>query len=95
MSDLGDRTASFAGKAVVITGAGRGLGRALALLFADGGARPILIGRGEAALRETAAAIERRGHAAAPWFLADSAAPDQIERSCAAILDRHPAIDIL
>jgi len=86
---------SFAGKTVAITGAGRGLGRALALLFADRGATPILIGRGEAALRETAAAIERRGHPAAPWFLADSAAPDQIERGCAAIIGRHPALDIL
>ena len=95
MTDLADRTVSFAGKTVAITGAGRGFGRALALLFADQGATPILIGRDEAALRKTAAAIERRGHSAAPCFVADSAAPDQIERACAAISERNPAIDIL
>lgn len=95
MSDPADRTESVAGKTVAITGAGRGLGRALALLLADQGAQPILIGRDEAALRKTAAAIEMRGGAAASWFLADSAAPDQIERSCATIVERNPAIDIL
>jgi NAD(P)-dependent dehydrogenase (short-subunit alcohol dehydrogenase family) len=95
MTDPDDRTASFAGKTVAITGAGRGLGRALALLFAAAGARTILIGRGEARLRETATAIAKRGHPASAWFLADSAVPDEIERACAAIVAREPAIDIL
>jgi NAD(P)-dependent dehydrogenase (short-subunit alcohol dehydrogenase family) len=95
MTDRADRTTGFAGRTVAITGAGRGLGRALALLFAAEGATPILIGRGEAALRGTAAAIEKRGRPAPAWFLADSAAPDEIERSCAAILARNPTIDIL
>lgn len=95
MTGSTERGSSLAGKTVAITGAGRGLGRALALALADLGAAPMLIGRGEAALRETAAAIGRRGHPTPPCFLADSAAPDQIERACAALVAQSPAIDIL
>ena len=91
----GRDSADFAGRTVAITGAGRGVGRALALLFADAGAIPILIGRDEKALRATAAAIAGRNGPAAPWFVADLAAPAEIERACAAIGERHPVIDIL
>jgi NADP-dependent 3-hydroxy acid dehydrogenase YdfG len=87
--------ADFAGRTVAITGAGRGLGRALALLFADAGATPALIGRDETALRETAAAIADRNGPAASWHVADQAAPKDVERACRAIRERHPTLDIL
>lgn len=45
------------GRIVAITGAGSGIGRALALSFAGHGAFPILIGRNENKLRETEAQL--------------------------------------
>ncbi|KAL4942336.1 hypothetical protein BDV06DRAFT_211920 [Aspergillus oleicola] len=51
---------SAAGKTVVITGAGSGIGRATALSFASAGAnRIILIGRDEIKLKETQEALPR------------------------------------
>ncbi|WP_220505843.1 SDR family oxidoreductase [Microbispora sp. H10830] len=48
----------------VITGAGSGIGRALAEQFGRRGARLLLVGRREQALRETASAVARAGGAA-------------------------------
>ncbi len=48
-------------RAVVITGASRGLGAALAQRFAGPGMRLLLVARSEAALRQVAAACESRG----------------------------------
>lgn len=49
------------GRTAVITGGGRGLGRAIAEAFADEGADVVVVGRGRAALDDTVAAIEQRG----------------------------------
>ncbi|MGW7514384.1 SDR family NAD(P)-dependent oxidoreductase [Streptomyces sp. NPDC054796] len=49
------------GRTVLITGAGRGLGRFLADTFADAGARLVLTGRDPATLAEAEAALEARG----------------------------------
>jgi len=83
------------GRTVAITGAGRGLGRALALSFAAAGAIPILIGRDEKALRATAATIAERNGAQTSCHVADQSSPEEIERACLAIRERHPALDIL
>jgi len=48
-------------KTAVITGAGGGMGRAIALKFAQTGIRPLLVGRTEAKLRSVAAEVAARG----------------------------------
>jgi NAD(P)-dependent dehydrogenase (short-subunit alcohol dehydrogenase family) len=52
---------SIAGRGALVTGASRGLGRALAEALAARGARVALVARGEAALHEAVAAIRARG----------------------------------
>jgi 3-oxoacyl-[acyl-carrier protein] reductase len=52
----------LAGQVAVITGAGRGIGAAIATKLASLGARAILCGRSRAALEQTAAAIQNSGH---------------------------------
>jgi len=51
----------LAGQVAVITGAGRGIGRAIALKLAELGAHTVLSGRSREALEQTAAALRNRG----------------------------------
>ena len=53
------------GRAIFLTGGGTGLGRSMALRFAELGARMFLVGRREEPLRETCEEIHRAGGAAA------------------------------
>ncbi|MFF9621187.1 SDR family NAD(P)-dependent oxidoreductase [Streptomyces griseosporeus] len=80
----------LAGRAVVVTGGGTGIGRAVAHAFADEGARVLVVGRG--ADRLAAAAAERAGiHP----FAADIAAPDGPERIVAEAERVLGGIDVL
>ena len=51
----------LAGQVALITGAGRGIGRAIALTLAELGASTVLCGRSRAALEQTANAIQASG----------------------------------
>ena len=53
------------GRAIFLTGGGTGLGRSMALRFAELGARMFLVGRREEPLRETCTEIRRLGNDAA------------------------------
>src|SRR2546429_4582662 len=52
------------GRAVFLTGGGTGLGKSMALRFAELGARIFLVGRREDPLRETCEEIHRTGGSA-------------------------------
>ncbi|WP_020669429.1 SDR family NAD(P)-dependent oxidoreductase [Amycolatopsis nigrescens] len=80
----------FAGKTVIVTGAGTGIGRTTAWLFAEQGADVLAVGRTESRLRETAAA-----HPAIRTFAADVAAETAPAAIVRAALESSGRIDVL
>lgn len=83
----------FSGASVLVTGAGSGLGRALALGFAAEGASLTLAGRGREALEETAALVGAVGAEAvvSPTDVGDPAA---VGRLVAAAVERFGSLDV-
>ncbi len=82
--------------AVVITGGSRGIGKALAKLFAQEGHTVILIARGEEGLREAAEDILKADPSAVVRTLAlDITAPDAVSRLKAGVSDHGCMIDVL
>lgn len=66
----------LAGKAAIVTGAGTGIGRAIALLLAREGARVAVVGRRREKLEEVAQAIRRAGSEAVVTVCDVSSEPD-------------------
>ncbi len=92
MSDLvGD--ADLGGRTALVTGATRGIGRAVALELAAAGARVAVHGRSASAAAELAAVLGPSGHA--ETFLADLAAEGGAERLAAEVTTALPALDIV
>ena len=82
------------GKVAVVTGGGRGFGRAIAKRFAAEGARVLITSRTEAELREVAREIEQaRGRAV--WVTADVSREADCAGIVAAAQERLGAVDIL
>jgi NAD(P)-dependent dehydrogenase (short-subunit alcohol dehydrogenase family) len=79
------------GKVSLITGAGSGIGLAAAELFAREGAKVVLVGRNEQALR---AAVSRIGADRASAVVADVSLPEDNERMVKASIDRFGGLDI-
>ncbi|MFF1951465.1 SDR family NAD(P)-dependent oxidoreductase [Kitasatospora herbaricolor] len=82
-----------AGRVVVITGAGAGIGRACARAFAERGDRLALIARGGAGL-EAAAAEARQAGTTAITVEADIADPEAVEAAAERIEDELGPIDV-
>ena len=78
-------------KVIVITGAGVGLGRALARRFAADGDNVVLLGRTLAKIQSAAAEIGARATA----VHCDVASPSSVKSAFAEIAKRHPRIDVL
>jgi glucose 1-dehydrogenase len=81
------------GKTAVITGASRGLGKAIAVLFAQQGAQVVLAARSLKEIEQTAADLTAQGCQAVP-FVCDVSDPAQVEALARFTLDRFGAFDI-
>lgn len=86
--------ATLTGQAVMITGASRGLGRALALVAAREGASLALCARGAEALEAVAQACREQSPEVIA-VLADVSDARDVERFAATALDRLSGIDVL
>jgi 3-oxoacyl-[acyl-carrier protein] reductase len=85
---------NFNGKTALITGASRGIGRAIAIEFTRRGADVALTGRDTAALRETAeACAHARPGAVAEYFAGDVADRSEVERVVNEALTRFGSVD--
>ncbi|MBM7692584.1 NAD(P)-dependent dehydrogenase (short-subunit alcohol dehydrogenase family) [Peribacillus deserti] len=82
------------GKTAVVTGAGRGIGRAIAIGFAEAGANVALLARTKTDIEETAEMIESLGQRALP-IVTDLTDAEQIKRAAAMVHQEEQKIDIL
>lgn len=82
------------GKIAIVTGAGQGLGREIALLLAEEGAVVTLVGRTRSKLEAVAAEIaEKKGSA---WVVPrDLTEEEQVQSMVDEVLARHGRVDIL
>ena len=85
---------SIAGRAVVVTGATRGIGKGIARVFADNGARVLIVGRDKdaaaAAVTELAA-----GGAEVSYLLADISVREGCQLMAATAVERLGGVDVL
>jgi 3-oxoacyl-[acyl-carrier protein] reductase len=79
---------------VLVTGAGRGWGRSIALAFSRAGARVVVVSRTETEIRETAELIADEGGVALA-VSADLGTAEGIDRTWTAVQQRFTRLDIL
>lgn len=82
------------GKIAMVTGAGRGIGRALAIGLAEAGADVALVARTVEDLHETASEIHNIGRKAYP-IQADITKRADVERAVRAVIEETGGVDIL
>jgi NAD(P)-dependent dehydrogenase (short-subunit alcohol dehydrogenase family) len=87
-------TSSLKGRTALVTGAGRGIGRAIALELAERGVSVALVARSSNELTDSATAVRDLGGSAVV-IQADIAEPNQLTRSVAHARDELGVVDIL
>ena len=82
------------GKVALVTGASRGIGRAIATRLAEAGADVMISSRKADALEEAAASMDGSDGSVA-WHVANAGDPDAAEACVAATVERFGALNIL
>ena len=85
---------SIAGRAVVVTGATRGIGKGIARVFADNGARVLIVGRDKDAAASAVAELTSGG-ADVSYLLADISVREGCQLVAATAAERLGGIDVL
>ncbi|MEK7866928.1 MAG: SDR family NAD(P)-dependent oxidoreductase [Planctomycetota bacterium] len=84
----------IAGRVVIVTGAGHGIGRGVALAFAEEGAHVALLGRTPERLAETERLLTERGYRSLA-LPCDVRSASEVDAAVARVLDAHGRIDVL
>ena len=82
------------GRVALVTGAGHGIGRGIALAFAEAGAHVAVAARTEASIEDTAAEVRRRGREGLA-VRCDVNETEQLERLVAETLAKFGRVDLL
>lgn len=85
---------SFAGKVALVTGSTSGIGHAVAVGFAEAGARVVALGRDQSALREVKSEIERTGSDALT-IATDVTNELEVRHAFDEAIDRFAGLDVL
>ena len=85
---------SLEGKLAIVTGAGRGIGKAISLVFAEAGADIVAVARSVEQIEETADEVKTLGSRAIA-IPADVTKADQVERMVEKTISEFGKIDIL
>lgn len=85
---------SYAGKVALVTGSTSGIGHAVAVKFAEAGARVVALGRNQSALREVKGEIERAG-AEALTIAVDVTNEHEVRRALDEAIENFAGLDVL
>lgn len=85
---------SIAGRSVIVTGGSKGIGKGIALVFARAGAKVLIVGRDEVALKRCADELSQTPGQVS-WFQAEIGNREDCQAMASAAVERHHGIDVL
>ena len=85
---------SVHGRSVIVTGASKGIGKGIARVFANHGAKVLIVARDLSAAEAAAQELAKSGGMVSV-FAADVSNLSQMEAAAKAAVDRHGGLDVL